>query len=139
MRVELIEVAPFPNSIRKVDTNEALYSRDVGHYHICLDMSRACTSLHGFLIELNRASIERYQRTVRVVVAPSEAPAGALVPDARVEFAMIADADGNVVELMRYLGPFATERAVKAADDSAIYPWQDPRTRFMWDDMGSAF
>ena len=67
--------------------------------HISIDLSRSCTNLARFLDTVQKDSIQRFHLGLRVIEAPRQIMIGKRV----MEIAFIADPDGVVIELMRYL------------------------------------
>lgn len=68
-----------------------------GLRHVCFDLSRACTSLSRFLLTIQRESVKRFQKTLRVVQNPKTSMVGSLL----IEVACLSDADGTILELCR--------------------------------------
>lgn len=67
--------------------------------HISFDVTRACTDLTRFLMTIQKDSVNRFQMGLRVLDDPTERSIGSDV----VETAFITDADGTVLELMRFV------------------------------------
>lgn len=102
-------------------------SRDVGAYHISVDASLATLSLRSLLTSWNDESKRRYKRSLVVVVRPELKRIGGVL----VEVAMITDADGNIIEVMRRA--WEAENAVAPRDGAAS---RDGAARFEWNDDG---
>jgi hypothetical protein len=118
-------VSPFPLSVLRRDTTADMWSRDAGAYHLSVDASRATLSLRALLTSWNGDSRRRFGRSINVVVPPTLVRIGG----GNVETAMVSDADGNLVEVLR--------RAWEVpADESGGAPAGD--TRFEWQDDGVA-
>lgn len=97
LRLELMELPPNVASISRRDTRTDYRSRDVGHYHVCLDASRACLSIAGLISSWDERFRNRYHRSICTLVQPcTTCRAGKMV-----ESAMISDSDGNLIEIIR--------------------------------------
>lgn len=64
-----------------------------------MDLSRACTDLNKFLLTVQKESIQRFQTKLRLLERPREIILGNI----RTEIAFMTDADGTVIELMRFI------------------------------------
>lgn len=65
--------------------------------HVCLDITRACSSLARFLHTIEKESVMRSGRSVRVLRAPHQS----MVGGTSVEMMLISDGIGTTVELLR--------------------------------------
>lgn len=77
----------------------SLSSVSPGLGHISIDLSRACSDLTRFLLTMQKESIERFNTKLRLLERPRFITLGNLF----VEVAFIADADGTVIEMMRFM------------------------------------
>jgi hypothetical protein len=121
MAIELIEVPPFPRSLMRVDSEAALRTRDVGHFHVCMDCTRACLTLGGLIAAWNTDSVAKVRKTIRVLLEPEMRRVGGRV----MEVAMIADADGNIVELLRRTGFGEEEGGDEGGGNFVEFEWED--------------
>lgn len=67
--------------------------------HISMDLSRACTDLTRFLHTVQKESVERFQIGLRIVERPRQMTIGSMLT----EVTFITDADGTLLELMRFI------------------------------------
>lgn len=67
--------------------------------HVCIDLTRACTDLTKFLLTIQKESMSRFGLKLKLLESPKQTKMGM----AKVEVAFIGDADGTVLELMRYV------------------------------------
>lgn len=125
-RIELIEVTPFPRSLLRVPAG-AVDSRDVGFYHLSVDATRACLSLDGLLSSWNSESLSAHGKSIRVVVPATRT----VVAGRPVETLMIADSDGNIIEILREVW----EEATDFVDPNRLGPDESQRI-FEWKDDG---
>lgn len=99
--LELIEVPQYLEAITipsVADTSSETKPK-IGMNHFALDVSVDCTRLEGlpqFLRHLNKFSENKFDRSVRLVVAPHERIIGQDV----YEVAFVADPDGVLIELL---------------------------------------
>lgn len=128
LRIELIEVPPFDNSVMRRDAQADMVCRDVGAYHISVDASLATLSLRSLLTSWNDESKRRYKRSLAVVVRPELKRIGGEL----VEVAMVTDADGNMIEVMRS----AWEAEDAGAPTGGAGGSRDGAARFEWKDDG---
>ncbi|CDF36761.1 unnamed protein product [Chondrus crispus] len=96
-KIELIEVKSlFKN--KPEPKNSASLLPGLGH--IAIDLSRACTDLSKFLLTVQKESIQRFQIKLGLLERPREMILGNI----RTETAFMTDADGTIIELMRFIG-----------------------------------
>lgn len=74
-------------------------SLNPGLGHISLDLSRSCTDLNKFLVTMQKESLSRFRTKLRLLEKPREIMLGATIT----EVAFMTDADGTVLELMRFV------------------------------------
>lgn len=96
-RIELIEVKNLV--VDKTEPTGGLSSLKPGLGHISLDLSRCCTDLSRFLVTIQSESLKRFRTKLRLLEKPREIMLGATVT----EVAFMTDADGTVLELMRFV------------------------------------
>lgn len=77
----------------------SLGSISPGLGHISIDLSRACSDLTKFLLTMQKESIERFNTKLRLLEKPRQLMLGSTI----VEVAFMTDADGTVIELMRFV------------------------------------
>lgn len=118
LQIELIEVAPFPKSVMRRSVDDDMCSRDVGTYHISVDASCATLSLRSLLFSWNDASKARFGKSLTIVTPPEMLSIGG----GSVEAAMIQDADGNIVEIMRRAWEVD---AVGGRGEEKVFEWED--------------
>lgn len=77
----------------------SLASLTPGLGHLSLDLSRSCTDLTKFLLTLQKESLNRFSTRLQILEKPREIMLGSTTA----EVAFMTDADGTVVELMRFV------------------------------------
>lgn len=78
--------------------------------HLSLDVSRVCTCISRYLDSVQKDSIERFEKSLRVLQAPKEMVLGDLL----LETAFISDADGAVIEFIRFINHQTEDDEVQA-------------------------
>lgn len=98
-----VENNGYKSAIEEFATAAASSMGNIGH--ISMDVSRACTDLTRFLNTVQKESIERFHVGMRVLERPREMQIGGLLT----ELAFVSDADGTILELMRFIRTIDTE------------------------------
>uniref|UniRef100_A0A7S1ESJ1 Uncharacterized protein n=1 Tax=Timspurckia oligopyrenoides TaxID=708627 RepID=A0A7S1ESJ1_9RHOD len=99
-RLELIELkesrsAPATDYLSK----NASTKLPLGHYHLMWNVTRLCTSLSKFLERAEIESVEKYGKSIPVLISPTtQIMIGRIVT----ETAMVRDPDGALIEFLRY-------------------------------------
>ena len=95
-RLELIEVPSYVNATAAPD---GLVEEAVGLNHLAFDVTDEAggADLAAYLKQLNARSEERFRKSLRLALAPQQLLAGG----AAYEYALIADPDGVLLELIR--------------------------------------
>jgi len=101
-RMELIEVPPYMMEDKPPQKALDLIPRPtwLGWNHMSLDVTPAMkngTMLQDWMNDLNQTSFQNFGKTIRLAVPPKQTIAGNKV----YEMAMIYDADGSLIELVR--------------------------------------
>jgi hypothetical protein len=124
-RLELIEIPSYILQEREGTMKRAvdlIQKEDMlGINHVCLDVTSyvqkiATDEYYGldqFLNDVNQDSLEKFNKTLRVAVSPRQQVIGSQV----YELAFIYDADGCVIELLRYI------KDLKQNISSGWEPW----------------
>jgi hypothetical protein len=124
-RLELIEIPTYVLQEKEGTIKRAIdliQKEDMlGINHICLDVTSyihkiAIDEYYGldqFLEDVNKDSLEKFNKTLRVAVSPRQQVIGSQV----YELAFIYDADGCVLELLRYI------KELKQDVSSGWEPW----------------
>lgn len=76
-----------------------LSSISPGLGHISIDLSRACSDLTKYLLTMQKESIQRFNTKLRLLEKPRHITLGSNF----VEIAFMTDADGTVIEMMRFI------------------------------------
>lgn len=95
-RIELIEVKALAHGDQTRSQFEAI---SPGLGHISIDLTRACSDLTKFLLSMQKESLERFSKRLRLLEKPRQIMLGSTVA----EVAFMTDADGTVIELMRFI------------------------------------
>ena len=116
--LELIEIPPYllqePDGQRRRALNLMERQELLGHNHLALDVTEYCSSsLSVFLEALKQTSRERFDKTILTALSPRQQLIGRSV----YELAYIYDADGALIELLRYESTLDTDM------DSGWDPW----------------
>lgn len=77
----------------------SLSSLSPGLGHISMDLTRACSDLSKFLLTVQKESMQRFQTKLRLLEKPRQIMLGSTIT----EVAFMTDADGTVLELMRFI------------------------------------
>ena len=94
-RLELIEVPSYVNATAAPD---GLVEEAVGLNHLAFDVTADCDGdLAAYLKRLNARSEAQFRKSLRLALAPQQLLAGG----AAYEYALIADPDGVLLELIR--------------------------------------
>ena len=132
-RIELIEVPSYMLQSNKERAPDLLLSRPdiLGYNHIAMDVTQqqqqeqltahqGNTSLTNYLQQLNRTSIQRFNKTLRLALFP---PQQQMIGPNIYEIAFLYDADGALIELLSCTGK--TQQNVT----SGWEPWESATFR----------